>query len=78
MKRFLISKVVALCFVTSLYSIDVETFRETKKKAEAGDLQAMYNLGYCYYIGDGVLRECGCDAPTWNLLYGRTGCIIGL
>ena len=34
-----------------------EKFAETKKKAEAGDAQAQYNLGVMYYSGEGVPKD---------------------
>jgi len=43
---------------------DVDIFKETFKKAEAGDVEAQYNLGLMYARGDGVPQDYN-EAVKW-------------
>ena len=49
----LLLPLVGLC----LSAFGESLFEETKKKAEAGDAQAQYDLGYAYYNGRGVPKD---------------------
>ena len=47
-------------------------FAETKKKAEAGDAWAQYNLGYAYCNGEGVPKDYA-EAVKWYRLAADQG-----
>lgn len=50
-----------------------EKFAETKKKAEAGDAQAQYNLGLIYNKGEGVTLDEEKGKEPWELDWSNRG-----
>ena len=50
----------------------VEAVKWFRKAAEQNDAAAQYNLGICYYNGDGVAKD-PVEAYQWLLLAARQG-----
>jgi len=53
MKKYL--NILAILFLT--ISSFAQSFTETKKSAEQGDVSAQYHLGKMYYKGEGTLTD---------------------
>ena len=45
---------------------EVKLFRETKAKADQGDVQAQNYLGLCYYFGRGVAKDYAQAVNLWR------------
>ncbi|MCD8290676.1 MAG: hypothetical protein LUC91_04140 [Prevotella sp.] len=47
---------------------DISEFEKLKASAEQGDAKAQYDLGICYYLGDGCSRNYKKAIKWWTLL----------
>ena len=59
MKKFLL--IAMALIVSAVFGADIAALR---KKAEAGDAEAQYNLGECFLNGDGVAKDMA-EAVKW-------------
>ena len=50
-------KLILLLTILFTQIIVAQSFEETKKIAEEGDVEAQYNLGNHYYFGKGTLKD---------------------
>ena len=57
MKRVIILLQIMALVVFSVAGQNVTYSSELLQKAQVGDVQAMVDLGYCYYIGEGVAQD---------------------
>ena len=56
--------ILSLVCLSAFAEITPEQFKKTKELAEKGDAGAQFDLGECYYYGDGVLKG-RVEAAKW-------------
>ena len=55
---------IGLLFTLFVVTSCTSSFQEALNKAEQGDTEAQYNLGLCYYKGEGVAKDV-VEAAKW-------------
>lgn len=53
MKKFMLFLICAVAFVASLGAMTIEEVVDLKHRARLGDAEAQFEVGCCYYEGDG-------------------------
>ncbi|MBR6802989.1 MAG: SEL1-like repeat protein [Kiritimatiellae bacterium] len=64
MKKFMLFLICAVAFVASLGAMTIEEVVDLKHRARLGDAEAQFEVGCCYYEGDGVPKNL-VEAVKW-------------